>query len=158
MSIEKNVIQPETPFASERVAPGTVWVERTGTRTFIGDNGRGDKVLIGPDTEPGHFRPGELLKLALIGCAGMSMDAVVARRLGEDFPATLWAHGVADPNEDRYDRIAEEIALDLASLDEAEQAKLRKIISAALDKSCTVARSVKGAIELDKTIAGEPTA
>ena len=56
---------------SERIGPGSVSVTRTGTRTYEGLNERGATVRIGgPELEGEHFTPGELLKLALIGCAG----------------------------------------------------------------------------------------
>ena len=140
---------------AERVARGSVSVTRTGTRTFDGSNERGDTLKIGPADAPGHFTPGELLKLALAGCAGMSSDRVIARRLGEEFEETIWAHGTSDLDEDRYFAIDEEILLNLGALEPAERAKLLTLIRSSIDRSCTIARSVKGSIELSKTVNGE---
>ena len=47
--------------------PHDLWVERTGTRTYVGRNGRGAEVQIGPLENAGSFSPGELLKVALAG-------------------------------------------------------------------------------------------
>lgn len=138
---------------SERIGPGSVSVARTGPRTYQGMNERGSTVLIGPVEADGHFTPGELLKLALAGCAGMSADSVAARRLGDDFELTVWAHGTSKPD-NRYDRVDEELLVDLSMLDDAERAKLIEIMVKAIDRGCTVARSVHGCIELSTTIDG----
>ena len=140
---------------SEHIGPGSVSVTRTGTRTYEGMNERGSTVLIGPREAEGHFTPGELLKLALVGCAGMSADKVAARRLGDDFAMTVWAHGTSN-DDNRYDRVDEELLVDLSVLDEAERAQLLQIMVKAIDRGCTVARSVHGSIELATTIDGTP--
>ncbi|MGW9630823.1 OsmC family protein [Agromyces sp. NPDC055520] len=140
---------------SERIGPGSVSVTRTGNRTFEGMNERGSTVSIGPVEAEGHFTPGELLKLALAGCAGMSADRVAARRLGDDFAMTVWAHGTSD-SENRYSHIDEELLLDLSALDEGERAKLIELMVKSIDRACTVARSVHGSIDLETTIDGTP--
>lgn len=140
---------------SSRIGPGSVSVARTGTRTYQGMNERGSTVLIGPKEAEGHFTPGELLKLALAGCAGMSADQVAARRLGDDFEMTVWAHGTSN-EENRYTRVDEELLLDLSMLDEVERAKVIEIMVKAIDRACTVARSVHGSIDLETTIDGTP--
>ena len=139
---------------SERIGPGSVSVTRTGPRTYEGLNERGSTVRIGPADAPGTFTPGELLKLALIGCAGMSSDQVAARRLGDDFAVTIWAHGRSDHDENRYRRIEEEFLIDLAGLEPAERAKLIEVMRRAIERRCTVARSVEDSIELTTTIDG----
>lgn len=138
---------------SEHIGPGSVSVTRTGPRTYEGMNERGSTVLIGPADAEGHFTPGELLKLALAGCAGMSADRVAARRLGDDFEMTVWAHGTSEPD-NRYSSIGEELLVDLSVLDDAERTKLIALMVKAIDRSCTVARSVYGAIALETTIDG----
>jgi len=140
---------------SERIGPGSVSVTRTGSRTYEGLNERGATVRIGgSELEGEHFTPGELLKIALIGCAGLSTDRVAARRLGDDYAITIWAHGVSDPEENRYTRIEEELLVDLGGLDPADRTKLIDIMERAIERGCTVARSVEDSIELDTTIDG----
>ena len=146
-------ISPLPP--AERIGIGSVSATRTGTRTYEGRNSRDATVLIGPVSAPGHFTPGELLKIALAGCAGMSADSVIARRLGDDFQSVVWAHGTSDPEENLYFAIDEEMLLDLSELDAAEQSKLAVIIGKAIERSCTVARSVQDSIMLTKTMNGQ---
>ena len=57
-----------------------LWVERTGTRRYTGRSSRGAEVLIGSVDVEGVFTPGELLKIALAACSGMSSDQPLARR------------------------------------------------------------------------------
>jgi len=139
---------------SERIAPGSVSVARTGPRTYEGMNKRGSTVRIGPADVEGTFTPGELLKLALIGCAGMSADRVAARRLGDDFAMTVWAHGRSDHDENRYRRIDEELLVDLSGLEPGERATLIDIMQKAIQRGCTVARTIEGSVELGTTIDG----
>ena len=142
---------------SERIGPGSVSVTRTGSRTYEGLNERGATVRIGgSELEGEHFTPGELLKIALIGCAGLSTDRVAARRLGDDYAITIWAHGVSDPESNRYTRIEEELLVDLGRLDPSDRTKLIDIMERAIERGCTVARSVEDSIELDTTIDGTP--
>lgn len=142
---------------SERIGRGSVSVTRTGPRTYEGLNERGATVRIGGDELEGeHFSPGELLKLALIGCAGLSTDRVAARRLGDDYAITIWAHGMSDPETNRYTRVEEELLVDLGGLEASDRTKLIEIMARAIERGCTVARSVEGSIELDTTIDGSP--
>ena len=142
---------------SAHIGPGSVSVTRTGTRTYEGMNERGSTVRIGPADAEGHFTPGELLKLALVGCAGMSSDRVAARRLGEDYAITIWGHGTSDRDENRYLRIDEELLVDLSGLAESERSTLIDIMSKAIERGCTVARSVHDCIDLETIIDGTPT-
>ncbi|WP_448005870.1 OsmC family protein [Agromyces bauzanensis] len=139
---------------SERIGPGSVSVVRTGTRTYEGLNERGSIVRIGPADAEGCFTPGELFKLALIGCAGMSADRAAARRLGDDFEMTVWAHGRSDRDENRYSRIDEEVLIDLSGLEPDERATLIDLMDKAIRRGCTVARSVETGTELHTVIDG----
>ncbi|EUA71534.1 hypothetical protein I540_3775 [Mycobacteroides abscessus subsp. bolletii 1513] len=50
-------------------------------------------MLIGSETVDGVFTPGELLKIALAACSGMSSDQPLARRLGEDYRVRIEVSG-----------------------------------------------------------------
>jgi uncharacterized OsmC-like protein len=140
---------------SERIAPGSVSVTRIAPRRYQGLNERGATVDIGgSELEGEHFTPGELLKLALVGCAGLSADTVAARRLGDDFAMTIWAHGRSDHDGTRYRRIDEEILVDLSVLDPEDRDKLIHIMDKAIQRGCTVARSIEDSVELRTTIDG----
>ncbi|MGX5696862.1 OsmC family protein [Agromyces soli] len=141
------------PSANE--GPGSVSATRIAPRRYEGRNARGATVAIGGAELDGvHFTPGELLKLALAGCVGLSTDRVASRRLGDDYGITVWAHGVSDEASNRYERIGEELVLDLSALDEGERAKLLDIMMRSIEKACTVGRSVEGAIDVHTTIDG----
>lgn len=144
-----NVKSPESFERPDSFGEGTVWVDRVATRQLVGYNQRGVEIPIG--MEQGRVSPGELLKLALIGCAGMSMDHSTARRLGPDFAMRIFAHGLADAAEDRYFRIDEEIQLDIDHLSDEERAALATVIDRVIDAACTVKRTVVPGAEVHHT-------
>jgi uncharacterized OsmC-like protein len=135
--------------------PTALWVERTGTRTYTGRSSRGAEVLIGPVEAGAVFTPGELLKIALAGCSGMSADAVLARRLGDDVAVTVRVSGQSDPEEDRYFDLHEELVVDLSGLDEAARTRLITVVNRAIDQHCTVGRTLINGATVDLTIEGE---
>jgi uncharacterized OsmC-like protein len=124
--------------------PLDLWVERTGSRTYVGRNGRGAEVQIGPLENPGSFSPGELLKVALAACTGLTTDVVLARRLGDDFKATIRVSGAKDVAADRYPQITEDLVIDLDVLNEKDRARLLTIVHRAAEEHCTVGRTVTG--------------
>ncbi|MFI8777254.1 OsmC family protein [Brachybacterium paraconglomeratum] len=136
----------------EDFGPGSVWADRAGHRTLVGRTQRGVEIPIGHGE--GEASPGELLKLALIGCAGMSSDVNLARRLGEDFEARLWAHGTSDEAENRYLSIAEEVQLPLEGLTEQAIATVVKVFGRAVAAGCTVERSVVPGVEVTHRVLG----
>lgn len=135
--------------------PAELRVERTGTRTYIGRNARGAEVRIGPVENDGSFSPGELLKIALAACTGLTTDAVLARRLGDDFAATITVDGTKDLVADRYPAITENLLVDLGGLDEKQQARLLTIVHRAVEEHCTVGRTVTGGAEVALQVNGD---
>lgn len=79
-----------------------LWVERTGVRRYTGRSSRGAEVLVGSEDVEGVFTPGELMKIALAACSGMSSDQPLRRRLGDDYPATIRVSGPPDREQERY--------------------------------------------------------
>lgn len=122
--------------------PVDIWAERTGTRTYTGRNSRGAEVRMGPSSDGAIFTPGELLKVALAGCCGMSSDLPLARRLGPDYAATVRVSGAGDEFEDRYPHLREEIVVDLSGLEAAALERLLTVVQRAVDESCTVGRTL----------------
>ena len=120
-----------------------LWVERTGVRRYSGRSGRGAEVLIGSETDDGVFTPGELLKIALAGCSGLSSDEPLRRRLGDDYRAVIRVSGPADREQERYPRLEENLELDLSGLSEAEIERLVIVVNRAIDQVCTVGRTLK---------------
>jgi len=127
-----------------------LWAERVGTRRYTGHNARGAQVRMGPVEAGDVFTPGELLKPALAGCAGMSADHSLARRLGPDVSVTV---RVAGPNRDeRYPEVHEEILVDLSSLDEADRERVLTVVRRAIDRNCTVGRTLESGADVALTI------
>lgn len=119
-----------------------LWVERTGTRRYTGRSSRGAEVLVGPVDAPGVFTPGELMKIALAACSGMSSDAPLARRLGEDYAATVTVSGDADRDNEVYPRLVETLQIDLSGLTTEEAQRLRTVVYRAIEQVCTVGRTL----------------
>jgi uncharacterized OsmC-like protein len=126
-----------------------LWVERTGVRRYTGRSSRGAEVLVGSEDVEGVFTPGELLKIALAACSGMSSDYPLRSRLGDDYQATIEVSGAADRDQERYPRIDENLILDLSGLSEDEAKKLRIIVERSIDKVCTVGRTLKSGTEVN---------
>jgi len=129
-----------------------LWVERNGTRTYTGFSARGARVDIGPAEAGAVFTPGELLKIALAACAGMSSDLKFQRVLGEDFQATIRATAPKHDTEDRYTDFHEVFEIDLSSLDEATREKTLTLAQRSIDRACTVGNTLRagagvGAVE-----------
>ncbi|MGB3303495.1 OsmC family protein [Gordonia sp. (in: high G+C Gram-positive bacteria)] len=126
-----------------------LWVQRTGTRRYTGQSSRGAEVLIGSEDVDGVFTPGELLKIALAACSGMSSDRPLSRRLGDDYDATIRVSGDADRENEVYPRLDETLELDLSELDAEAAERLLIVVERAIDKVCTVGRTLKAGTEVD---------
>lgn len=125
-----------------------LWVERTGIRRYTGRSSRGAEVLIGSETDEGVFTPGELLKIALAGCSGLSSDAPLRRRLGDDYRAVIRVSGPADREQERYPLLEETLEIDISALSDHEKDRLLVIVTRAIDQVCTVGRTLKSGTEI----------
>lgn len=120
-----------------------LWVQRTGVRRYTGHSTRGAEVLIGSENDEGVFTPGELMKIALAACSGLSSDQPLRRRLGDDYRATIRVTGPADRDQERYPLLAESLEVDLSGLSADEIARLVTVVERAVDQVCTVGRTLK---------------
>jgi uncharacterized OsmC-like protein len=125
-----------------------LWVERTGVRRYTGRSTRGAEVLVGSEDVEGVFTPGELMKIALAACSGMSSDQPLRRRLGDGNDATMPVSGPADREQERYPLLAEVLEVDLSGLDDDAKARLRTVVERAIDQVCTVGRTLKSGTEV----------
>ena len=130
-----------------------LWVERTGTRRYTGYSSRGAQVLIGSEDVEGVFTPGELLKIALAACSGMSSDQPLARRLGDDYKAVIKVSGAADREQERYPLLEETLELDLSALPQDEKERLLVVVNRAIDAVCTVGRTLKSGTTVNFEVA-----
>ncbi len=120
-----------------------LWVERTGTRRYTGHSSRGAQVLVGSEDVDGVFTPGELLKIALAACSGMSTDEPLARRLGGDYQAVVKVSGTADRDQERYPLLEETLEVDLSGLTDDDKQRVLVVVTRAVDSVCTVGRTLK---------------
>jgi uncharacterized OsmC-like protein len=132
-----------------------LWVERTGTRRYVGHSSRGARVEIGDISYDEAFTPGELLKIALAGCSGLSADAAMARRLGDDVDVTIEVGGLSDEAEDRYPALAERLVVDLSGLEPDARDRLLTVMHRAIDQHCTVGRTLQAGAQVELTVVGE---
>jgi uncharacterized OsmC-like protein len=130
-----------------------LWVERTGSRRYKGYSSRGAQVLVGSEDVEGVFTPGELLKIALAACSGMSSDEPLARRLGDDYKAVVKVSGAADREQERYPLLEETLELDLSGLSDDEKERVRVVVNRAIDLVCTVGRTLKSGTEVNFEVA-----
>jgi uncharacterized OsmC-like protein len=130
-----------------------LWVERTGVRRYTGHSSRGAEVLVGSEDVDGVFTPGELMKIALAACSGMSSDQPLARRLGDDYQATVRVSGAADRDEERYPLLEEVLEVDLSGLSDEEAHRLEIVVNRAIDVVCTVGRTLKSGTKVSFEIA-----
>ena len=130
-----------------------LWVERTGVRRYTGHSSRGAEVLVGAEDVDGVFTPGELMKIALAACSGMSSDQPLARRLGDAYQATVRVSGAADRDEERYPLLEETLEVDLAGLSDEEAQRLEIVVKRAIDLVCTVGRTLKSGTKVSFEIA-----
>ena len=126
-----------------------LWVERSGVRRYTGHSSRGAEVLIGSEDVDGVFTPGELMKIALAACSGMSSDSPLARRLGDHYQATVRVSGDADRDQEVYPLLEEALEVDLSSLDDAEKDRVLTVVQRAVDQVCTVGRTLKSGTKVN---------
>ncbi|MGB9250108.1 MAG: OsmC family protein [Mycobacterium sp.] len=126
-----------------------LWVERTGVRRYTGHSSRGAEVLVGSEDVDGVFTPGELMKIALAACSGMSSDGPLARRLGDAYQATVRVSGDADREQEVYPMLDEALEIDLSGLADAETARVLTVVQRAVDQVCTVGRTLKSGTKVN---------
>jgi len=132
-----------------------LWVERSGVRQYTGRSSRGAEVLVGSEDVEGVFTPGELMKIALAACTGMSSDHPLARRLGDDYAATVRVSGAADRDNEIYPLLEESLEVDMSGLTEDEVARLVTVVSRAVDQVCTVGRTLKSGTTVNFEVVDE---
>ncbi|OBH85712.1 hypothetical protein A5681_16670 [Mycobacterium scrofulaceum] len=130
-----------------------LWVERTGARRYTGHSSRGAQVLVGSEDVDGVFTPGELLKIALAACSGMSTDQPLARRLGDDYKAVVKVSGDADREREVYPLLEETLELDLSGLTAEEKERLLVVVDRAIEAVCTVGRTLKAGTKINVKVA-----
>lgn len=127
-------------------------------RRYRAFNQRGAQVEVGDSSYPECFSPGELMKLAVATCAGLSADARLTHALGEEVAVRVVADGDYDQDNDRYTRLSAELMADLSSLSDDDRRTLQKRVAAAIARACTVGRTVVNSAEYDYELTSQPPA
>lgn len=114
--------------------------QRLGTRHYVSENSRGARLEIGDG--PGQWTPGELLKIALLGCNVLSADQRLAAALGDDFEMAGVVAAETVPGENRYGSLSVELLPDFGDLDAQAQQALIECVMRAIDRRCTIGRTL----------------
>ncbi|SDK15925.1 Uncharacterized OsmC-related protein [Actinopolyspora mzabensis] len=133
-----------------------VEVTRTGASRFTASNDRGGTVEIAAGGMPDAFTPGELLLAAIAGCAQLTGQNLLVRRLGEDTPITARAERtVSEQDPATFESVGVSFEMDLSAItDEAERTKLVEAVQRAIGRHCTVSRSVERGTPITFTLPG----
>lgn len=120
-----------------------LWVERTGTRRYIGRSTQGAQVLVGSEDVDGVFTPESCSRSHSPHAAGWP---VTSRWPGGSATTTRrWSRYPVRPTatRERYPLIEETMELDLSGLTEDEKERLLVVINRAVELACTVGRTLK---------------
>ena len=121
-------------------------VRRVGQHEFVGTNERGAQVRLGRKGAPGAFSPAELLQVATAGCNAVTAEDLITRRVGED--STFRVEVSADRREEasELDAVSVRFDVDLGALDATERENLAVAVDRAIERLCTVSRTLKKGI------------
>ncbi len=127
-------------------------IERAGERRYNAKNERGSELVIGYG--PGEFSPGDLLRLAILGCNALSAESRFARALGDDFEITGSIVGKYVKEEDRFTSFDVELSPDLSGLYPEDRERLLQRVARAVDRYCTISTTVKRSAETHLSVDG----
>lgn len=123
--------------------PTPVQIRRSAPAKFVATNARGAEITIGRSQDGADFSPVELLMAALGACATLSADSIISRRLGQDAPIDMVVTAEKDVEADRLTSVETKFDLDMSPLSEADQATLVKLVTKAVELTCTVSHTVE---------------
>ena len=87
-----------------------LWVERNKDGSWDAFSDDGAHIKFGKDR--GQFTPGDLMKVALAGCAALSSQFAIEHTLGEGKGAKIVVDGTYDPENDAYTGFEEHVVID----------------------------------------------
>ena len=127
-------------------------VERVGKHHFIGRNERGATVRIGRSGGAETFSPGELLQIATAACVAITTAELVTRRAGDAAPMVATVDHVRAEGAREYQRLRVLLRAELAFLDEDTRERVMRAMRIAVERECTVSRTVERGAPVDLTI------
>ena len=115
-----------------------LWVERNKDGSWDAFSDDGAHIKFGKGR--GQFSPGDLMKIALAGCAALSSQFAIEHTLGEGKGARIVVDGTYDDADNSYINFSEQLVVDAvdADLSDEEADKLKERITRHIDKGCTV--------------------
>ncbi len=115
-----------------------LWVERNKDGSWDAFSDDGAHIKFGKGK--GVFTPGDLVKIALAGCAALSSQFAIEHTLGEGKGARIVVDGTYDADSDAYINFNEQLVVDAtdADLSDEDADKLKERIARHVDKGCTV--------------------
>lgn len=115
-----------------------LWVERNKDGSWDAFSDDGAHIKFGKGR--GVFTPGDLMKIALAGCAALSSQFVIEHTLGDGKGARIVVDGTYDADSDAYINFNEQVVVDAtdAKLSEEDADKLKERVTRHIEKGCTV--------------------
>lgn len=131
-----------------------LWVERNKDGSWDAFSDDGAHIKFGHGK--GLFSPGDLMKVALAGCAAMTSEFAIEHTLGEGRGASVVVDGTYDSEDNAYLSFNEQLVVDAtdAELSNEDADKLKERITRHIDKGCTVGRTYQQAtpVRLNVTV------
>lgn len=115
-----------------------LWVERNKDGSWDAFSDDGAHIKFGKGR--GVFTPGDLMKIALAGCAALSSQFAIEHTLGDGKGARIVVDGTYDADSDAYINFNEQVVVDAtdAKLSEENADKLKERVTRHIEKGCTV--------------------
>ena len=115
-----------------------LWVERNKDGSWDAFSDDGAHIKFGKGR--GVFTPGDLMKIALAGCAALSSQFAIEHTLGDGKGARIVVDGTYDADSDAYINFNEQVVVDVtdAKLSEEDAYKLKERVTRHIEKGCTV--------------------
>lgn len=115
-----------------------LWVERNKDGSWDAFSDDGAHIKFGKGR--GVFTPGDLMKIALAGCAALSSQFTIEHTLGDGKGARIVVDGTYDADSDAYINFNEQVVVDAtdAKLSEEDANKLKERVTRHIEKGCTV--------------------
>ena len=115
-----------------------IWVERNKDGSWDAFSDDGAHIKFGKGR--GVFTPGDLMKIALAGCAALSSQFAIEHTLGDGKGARIVVDGTYDADSDAYINFNEQVVVDAtdAKLSEEDANKLKERVTRHIEKGCTV--------------------
>ena len=115
-----------------------LWVERNKDGSWDAFSDDGAHIKFGKGR--GVFTPGDLMKIALAGCAALSSQFAIEHTLGDGKGARIVVDGTYDADSDAYINFNEHVGVDAtdAKLSEEDADKLKERVTRHIEYGCSV--------------------